>query len=314
MRTLVVGAGALGGYYGGRLADAGQDVTFLVRPKRAQQLAERGLSVVSMHGDAHVAAPKTVQAGTITQQYDLVLIATKSYGLATALDDMAPAVGSSTLVLPILNGMRHMETLACRFGPERVLGGTAIIIATLGQEGEVRQLMPNETLTFGEPGGGMSRRVKSLLAFMQGANFNPKASEIVIQEMWEKWLGLTTNAAITCMMRSTIGDILIAPGGRAMILALIGECQAVASAAGFAPRREFMEFIVKLLTTEGSPLSASMMRDIEAGAETEADHIHGDFITRAGDLGVATPLLRIAYCHLRTYAARRAREGGPRQP
>lgn len=204
MRTLVVGAGALGGYYGGRLAAAGQDVTFLVRPKRAQQLADRGLSIVSMHGDAHVAAPRTVQAGMINQYYDLVLIATKSYGLATALDDVAPAVGGSTVILPILNGMQHMETLARRFGPERVLGGAAIIIATLGRDGEVRQLMPNETLTFGEPSGGMSRRVENLLAFMQGASFSPKASEIIIQEMWEKWVALTTNAAITCLMRSTI--------------------------------------------------------------------------------------------------------------
>lgn len=308
MRMLVVGAGALGGYYGGRLAAAGRDVTFLVRPKRARQLAERGLAIVSMHGDAHIAAPRTVQAGAVDRHYDFVFVATKSYGLAQAVEDMAPAVGGSTTILPILNGMQHIETLTSRFGAERVLGGTALIVATLGPEGEVRQVIPHELLSFGELGSGSSQRVEDLLAFMQGAVFNPKASGTITHDMWEKWAGLATNAAITCLMRGTIGDVLNAPGGRDTILAVLDECRTVASAAGFALRPPFVDFIVKLLTTEGSPLTASMLRDIEAGAPTEADHIHGDFIARAEALDVPTPLLRIAYCHLGTYSARRARE------
>ena len=306
MRMLVVGAGALGGYFGARLVEAGRDVTFLVRPARARQLAERGLRVVSPHGDFSF-TPRTVVAGAIDGTYDVVLIATKSYGLAAAMADFAPAVGAETVILPTLNGIRHLDALAARFGTEKVLGGAVVVIATLGAAGEVRQLMPLQSLTFGEIAGGNSARVRAILAFMQDAKVNARASDDVMQDMWEKWVVLSTLAGATCLMRGTIGDILAA-GGRETNLALLEECRATAAACGRAPRSAFLESATKTLTAEGSPVSASMLRDIEAGAETEADHILGDLIARAEQHKVATPLLRLAYCHLRTYAARRARE------
>jgi 2-dehydropantoate 2-reductase len=204
--------------------------------------------------------------------------------------------------------MRHLDALAARFGGERLLGGTAIIIATLGAEGEVRQLMPNHSLTFGEIAGGMSARVQEIGDFMQGATFDARASDAVRQDMWEKWMAISTLAAVTCLMRGTIGDVLAAPGGRETALAVLEECRATAAASGAPPRAAFMEFATRTVTTEGSPAAASMLRDMEAGGETEADHVLGDLIARAGQHGVATPLLRLAYCHLCTYAARRARE------
>lgn len=309
MRMLVVGAGALGGYYGARLAAAGRDVTFLVRPARAQLLAERGLRVVSPHGDLSI-TPRLVQAGAIDGAYDLVLLATKAYGLAAAIEDVAPAIGARTAILPVLNGVRHLDTLAARFGAKAVLGGMTIIIATLGPEGEVRQLLPNQDFVFGEVAGGTSARATAILEFLQGANFNVRASEAVMQDMWEKWVGLATMAAATCLMRGAVGDILAAPGGPEFLLAVLEECRATAAAAGMPPRPDFMAYATKLLTSEGSSLTASMLRDIEAGSQTEADHVLGDLIERAGGFGVATPLLRLAYCHLGTYAARRARERG----
>lgn len=309
MRMLVVGAGALGGYFGARLVEAGRDVTFLVRPARARQLAEHGLHLVSPHGDLTI-APRTVTAGTIGGAYDVVLLATKSYGLAAAMEDMAPAVGPGTVILPTLNGMRHLDVLAGRFGRERVLGGTAVIMATLGAEGEVRQILPSHDLTFGETGGGASARVQAILAFMQGARFNVRASEAILQDMWEKWVALATLAAGTCLMRGTVGDILTAPGGRETLLGLLEECRTVAAACGVPPRAAFLEQATKMLTKPGSPFSASMLRDMEGGAETEADHVLGDLIARAEQAGVAPTLLRLAYCHLCTYAARRARERG----
>ncbi len=307
MRMLVVGAGALGGYFGARLAEAGRDVTFLVRPARARQLAERGLRVVSPHGDFSI-VPRTVVAGEIDGAYDLVLVATKSYGLAAAMEDFAPAVGPQTAILPTLNGMRHLDALAARFGAEHVLGGTVVVIATLGAEGEVRQLMPMQGLTFGEIAGGSSARVRAILEFMQDAKVGARASDDVMQDMWEKWVVLSTLAGATCLMRGTIGDILAA-GGRETILALLEESRATAASCGRAPRPAFLESATKSLVTDGSPAAASMLRDMEAGRPTEADHVLGDLITRADQHGVATPLLRLAYLHLRTYAARRAREG-----
>jgi 2-dehydropantoate 2-reductase len=307
MRMLVVGAGALGGYFGARLAAAGRDVTFLVRPARARQLAEHGLRVVSPHGDIAI-APRVVQAGALDGPYDVILLATKSYGLDAAMADLALAVGAHTAILPTLNGMRHLDALAARFGRARVLGGAVVIIATLGPEGEVRQLMPPHDIAFGELAGGTSARVQAILDLMQGAAFNARASDNVLQDMWDKWVMLSTLAGATCLMRGTVGDILVAPGGREALLGLLDECRAAATACGFPPRPAFLEGAVKHLTTAGSPAAASMMRDVEAGAETEADHVLGDLIGRAEQHGVAMPLLRLAYCHLRTYAARRERE------
>ena len=307
MRMLVAGAGALGGYFGGRLLQIGRDVTFLVRPARAQQIATHGLRIVSQHGDATL-QPRTVLAGALDEPYDLVLLSLKAYALDDAMEQFAPAIGPDSAILPVLNGMRHIDSLSARFGAEKVLGGVARIAATLGPAGEVLQLMvPAHDLVYGELGGGISARVREIEAFMQGANFAPRASEQIVLEMWEKWVALATSAGMTCLMRGSVGDILNA-GGQDTILAMLAECQATALAAGFAPRPAGMAAFVGMLTKPGSPLTASMLRDIEGNYPTEAEHVLGDLAERAARAGIPTPLLRIALCHLRTYAARRARE------
>ncbi len=308
MRMLVVGAGALGGYFGARLAQAGRDVTFLVRPARARQLAETGLRVVSPHGDFAI-VPRLVTTDTLDGPYDVVLLATKAYTLDAAMTDIAPAIGPQTAILPTLNGLRHLDALAARFGAERLLGGTVIVIATIGPDGEIRQLMPPHEIAFGERSGGTSARVQAIATFMQGAGFTARASENILHDMWEKWVALATAAGLTCLMRGTVGDIMAAPGGQETALAMLAECRAVATAQGYAPRPAFMARATAMVATPGSPFSASMLRDLEGRAETEADHIIGDLLARADAAGVATPLLRLAYCHLGTYAARRARGG-----
>jgi 2-dehydropantoate 2-reductase len=308
MRVLVVGAGALGGYYGGRLLEAGRDVTFLVRPARAEQIARHGLRIESQHGSADL-RPHTVLVGGLDAPYDLVLLAVKAYSLDAAMDDMAPAVGPDTTILPVLNGMRHLDLLAERFGPERVLGGTAVIAAALGPEGRVVQgAMPNHDLIFGEVAGGVSDRVRAVAALCEGAKFAARASEVVVGDMWQKWVGLAALAGMNCLMRGTVGDFLAAPGGREAALALLAECRAVAAAAEHPPRPEFVEFAAGLLTREGSPQVASMLRDIEGGRPTEGEHVLGDLAERAERLGVPTPVLRLARCHVAAYEARRERE------
>ncbi|WP_043344485.1 2-dehydropantoate 2-reductase [Belnapia moabensis] len=308
MRILVVGAGALGGYYGGRLVEAGRDVTFLVRAARAEQIARHGLRIESQHGDADL-RPRAVTASSLDGPYDLILLSVKAYSLDPAMDDMTPAVGPDTAILPLLNGMRHLDLLAKRFGPPRVLGGAARIAATLGPEGQILQrMMPNHDLIFGEIAGGVSERVRAIAAAFETANFAPQASEQIVQEMWEKWVALSTAAGITCLMRAAIGDILAVPGGRDAILALLAECRAVAAAAGHEPRPAFMDFLMGVLTKEGSMLTASMLRDMERGGPTEGEHTLGDLTERADRMGVPTPVLRLARCHVAAYDVRRARE------
>lgn len=306
MRILVIGAGALGGYFGACLARAGRDVTFLVRPRRAEQLRD-GLQVVSPHGDFTVPA-RTVLAAELTDPFDLILLATKSYSLEEAMAGFAPAVGPDTVILPILNGMAHLDALSARFGAGVVLGGMAVISATLDEAARVVSLLPNHDLTFGEVAGGTSPRIAAIAAQFDGAGFSPRASDAILQDMWEKWAALATNAGMTSMMRASVGDIIAAPGGQQAILRLFDECRVVAAAAGFPPRQPFIDFAVGMFTTPGSPLKASMLRDIERGGPTEGEHVLGNLAERARALGVATPVLDLARIHVAAYEAGRARE------
>lgn len=310
MRILVVGAGATGGYFGARLLEAGRDVTFLVRPARAEKLAAQGLSVRSPVGDIHIDAPKTVTADGLAGAgpFDLVLLSAKAYDLDTVVADVAPAVGAGTAVLPILNGLRHLDVLDRAFGAERVLGGSCGIVATLTREGEIRQMTELHTLTYGERDGTRSERVARIEAQMEGARFQARASDKILLEMWEKWVFLATLAGSTTLMRAAVGDIVAAPGGPAFIEALHDECQAVAVANGKGAREKVFAGARKMLTAEGSAMTASMLRDIEGNARIEADHIVGDLIERGRAKNVATPVLERVLTHLKAYEHRRARE------
>lgn len=306
MRILVIGAGALGGYFGGCLLRAGRDVTFLVRPRRASQLARDGLRISSPHGDFTMPA-RTILADAISEPFDLILLAVKSYSLNEAMEQFAPAVGPATAILPVINGMSHIDSLSARFGTDRVLGGMAIISATLDADGRVVQLLPAHNLVFGELAGGFSDRSRALLAVLDGAAFAARASDVVMQDMWEKWAALATNAGINCLMRASIGDILASPGGHDAIMRLFHECSAVAEAAGFALRPPFVDMCTTMYSTVGSPLKASMLRDIERGAATEGEHVLGDMAARARGFGIATPVLDLARCHVAAYEVGRLR-------
>lgn len=306
MRILVVGAGAIGGYFGGRLLQAGRDVTFLVRAKRAAELARDGLVIKSPNGDATLKDPPAVQADTLEEQFDVVLLSCKAFDLDDAIKSFAPAVGPQTVILPLLNGMRHLDVLDDRFGRERVIGGQCGIAATLDENRHVVQLTPVfQSLTFGERDGTMSDRVQAIAANFAPANIGSQASDDIMQEMWEKWVLLTTLASSTSLMRAPVGHILAAPGGRDFILGVRDECISVARAAGYTPREAFLSRINGMLMTEGSPLTASMFRDIKAGARTEADHVVGDMIARGDAAKVPLPKLKVAYTHLKAYESQR---------
>jgi 2-dehydropantoate 2-reductase len=307
MRILVVGAGALGGYFGGRLKEAGRDVTFLVRPRRAEHLAKNGLVVRSPKGDIAIPAPPTVLAENLRAPFDLILLSCKAYDLQGAIDSFAPAVGANTAILPLLNGMRHMDLLGARFGAGAVLGGQCIISATLDGEGRILHLNDLHFLSFGEQNGAKSPRMAAIAADFAGAKFDSQLSTAILQEMWEKWAFIAAAAGICCLMRGAFGDIAAA-GASQLASDMFAECCAIAAKNGFNPGETAVKRSIGMLTAPGSPIAASMLRDIERGAPIETDHIVGDLLARGGARSVDYPLLQIAYAHLRTYEARRQRE------
>jgi 2-dehydropantoate 2-reductase len=305
MRILVVGAGAIGGYFGGRLLQAGRDVTFLVRPRRAVELAAAGLVIKSPNGDVTLKNPPTVQADKLDEQFDVVLLSCKAFDLGDAIKSFAPAVGPRTAVIPLLNGMLHLDVLDKKFGRERVLGGLCAIAVTLNEQREVVQLAPMQSLNFGERDGKLSDRVRAIAGVFESGKFGAVSSERIVQEMWEKWVFLASLAASTCLMRTSVGNILAAPGGEDFILGVLDECSAVAAAEGHAPSGPFFERVRGMLTTQESQMTASMFRDIKAGAPVEADHVIGDLIARADAAKVPVPRLRTAYTHLKAYEKQR---------
>ncbi len=300
MRILVVGAGAIGGYFGGRLLQAGRDITFLVRPKRASELASAGLVIKSPNGDVTLNKPPTVRGDTINDKFDVVLLSCKAYDLDDAIASFAPAVGPNTSIIPMLNGMLHLDTLDRKFGHDRVLGGLCAIAVTLNDKREVVQLQPMQSLNFGERDGTKSDRVRGIADVFSAVN-GAAPSENVMQDMWEKWVFLASIAASTSLMRAPIGAIVASPGGRDFLLGILDECSAVAKANGHEPGGPFFQRVKGMLTAEGSPMTASMFRDIKAGARVEADHVIGDMIARADAEKIPTPKLRIAYTHLKAY-------------
>ena len=305
MRILVVGAGAVGGYFGGRLLQSGRDVTFLVRPRRAALLASHGLTIRSPVGDFHRPDPPIVTEDSLAEPFDLIVLSCKAYDLESAMASFAKAVGPKTAILPLLNGMRHLDLLADRFGADRVLGGLCVISATLDADGAIVHLNTLHDLTFGELDGDRSQRIEATAPALIGAGFSARLSQTIRQDMWEKWIFIATVAGITCLMRAAIGDI-VAAGAADLAVGLLNECAAIAAREGFPPRAAFLEQVRATVGAAGSPLMASMLRDIEGGLPVEGDHILGDLLRRAAEPDDPS-LLRIAYAHVRTYEARRVR-------
>jgi 2-dehydropantoate 2-reductase len=299
MRILVVGAGATGGLFGGLLAHAGRNVTFLVRPQRAAQLRERGLRIKSPHGDFTI-APQLAQANELQAPFDLILLGLKAYALDAALADFAPAVGADSMILPMLNGMRHIDLLVRRFGERSVLGGVCVVASTLDQAGTIVQLNEMQELTYGELDGKITPRIEELDAQMQGAGFGAHKSAHIMRDMWEKWIFLASLAASNCLLRGSVGTI-VAAGGASTISSIFDECVAVARAAGVPPREEFLIATRERVTQAGSPLTASMYRDMQQGNPVEADAIVGDLVARARGFNIEVPLLAATSAALTIY-------------
>ncbi len=301
MKILVVGAGAVGGYFGGRLIQAGRDATFLVRPKRAEQLQAQGLRILSpMYGDFTV-RPKAITAAQIVFPYDVIFLSVKSYSLAAAIDDFARAVGPRTVIIPALNGMHHMDVLTAKFGAEPVLGGICFVATEIDAQGRIVQLADFQNLTYGELDGKKTSRIETVHDSFRGAGFETAISEDILRDMWQKWLWLASLGAITCLLDGNIGEIVAVPGGAELTLSVFRECAAIAGACGYPLSETFLAEKSPQLTAPGSPLTSSMYRDFKEQAPVEVDSILGDLLDRGSKHGVSAPLLQAAFVRLTIY-------------
>ena len=314
MRYLILGAGALGGYFGGMLLKGGADVTFLVRPGRASQLERDGLVIKTQDGGELRTQVRTVQLGQLDGAYDVILLCCKAYDLDSAMDAIAPAMGEQSVILPVLNGVRHIDVLTERFGPGRVLGGLTAINAALMSDGTIQQSQVRVNITaFGELNGGASTRCTSIKAALEAGGIPSQVSESILVMMWEKFFGFTCSATIASLSRSRAGMIARAADGATFVSAVIDECTRVVTALGYPPLSAFNTAgqIAGLFSQPDSIYGPSILIDMEGRRPTEGEHTIGDLAQRAMQEGISAPLLTAARCNLQAYEIDRSIRNDP---
>jgi 2-dehydropantoate 2-reductase len=304
MKILILGAGAIGGYYGARLIEAGADVTFLVRPQRQALIAQQGLIVDSELG-AFSHSIKTVVAADLRigqPAFDLVLLTCKTYDLPQAMDAIAPAMQAGTKILPFLNGIQAYDALDARFGKDNVIGGVAYIATMLTPQGGIVHMGKNDVVLVGARSAATQATAEAFYRLIAQSAGVRKLHDDIEQALWDKWVMITAGAAMCCLMRGAIKDILHTQDGRTLIEQAIRECMSVAQHAGHPLAPATVATMRGLLLDDASPWAASMMRDIRQNApRLEADGVVGDMLARAAQFGSDAALLRAAYCHLQIY-------------
>src|SRR5258705_2500701 len=224
MRYLVLGAGALGGFFGGMLLKGGADVTFLVRPARAAQLRRDGLVVKTQDGGELRIQAKTIQQGQLDGHYDVVLLCCKAYDLDGAMAAIAPAMGDQSVILPLLNGVRHIDALTERFGPERVLGGLTIINAALMPDGTIQQSQLRININaIGEFDGRGSPRCTAIKTALEAGGIPGQGCGSNLATVWVKFFGFSLNPTIETFTKSRAGTIARSGFGPSLVFAVIQE-------------------------------------------------------------------------------------------
>jgi 2-dehydropantoate 2-reductase len=304
MKILVLGAGAVGGYFGARLVEAGADVTFLVRDRRRSQLTRDGLRLTSPLGDL-TRTVATAGAADVRPEYDVVVLTCKAYDLDAAMEAIAPAMHATTFVVPLLNGMAHLERLDARFGPDRVAGGTCAIDVTLTDDAIVQHSGTLQRLAFGERDRATSPRMEALAEVFATSKIDWELSADIQRAMWDKIVFLAALATGCCLFRGNVHEIIAAPGGRDAMIRAVTANAAIAAREGYAQSESALDFAIKRLTHPTGTWSASMLRDLESGGQVEGDHVVGWMLAKARAHGVDDTMLSLAYTHLKTFETRR---------
>ncbi|OQR56048.1 2-dehydropantoate 2-reductase [Bacillus sp. CDB3] len=300
MRILVLGAGGVGGFFGGRLVEKGEDVTFLVRNKRKQQLEEKGLVIRSINGDFSF-QPKLITKEDSTSPFDVIVFSTKAYHLNEAITDLKPFVGEDTVIIPLLNGIAHLALLQKEFGEEKVMGGLCFIETTLNNEGDVVQTSAANRLVFGEIKPQDAERMQRISKVFAGTKASFVLSENITQDMWHKYLFITVMSGMTTLMRAPIGPIRESEGGRDFIRNLFEESVQIMKSIGAPVKDNIVEDHMKTIDKISYDMKSSMQRDMEKGSLVEGKHLQGYLLDLAEQFSIEAPVLGVVYQNLKVY-------------
>ena len=302
MKILILGAGAVGGYFGALLQNNGVDVTFLVRNKRAEQLKKHGLQITSQLGDISI-TPKVITTLHAENNFNLVIISCKAYALEDALKSLAP-LNQSAFILPLLNGISHYSRLEAFFGKKRILGGFAHLSTVLDDNGNIAHLNKLQVLTI----GALEADQDPFLQHCQQV-LSPVAPFIVFSDnirisIWKKLAFIATASAATCLMKKPMGAIVSAPEGARQVSGSFElNCRAAAY-AGYEPDDEWKDLTLRELLNPEFPMTSSLLRDIQNGNQAELTVLE-DMLQANRSAGLQNDLLEAAYLELQRYELKR---------
>tara|TARA_R110000850_G_scaffold277144_2_gene423906 strand:+ start:29539 stop:30459 length:921 start_codon:yes stop_codon:yes gene_type:complete len=305
MKILMVGAGAVGGQFGAYLHESGADVHFLLRPARKEIIDKEGLTLDLPTGKVRI-QPRTLTAAELTPNYELIVISCKAYSLDSVINDITHAIGEKTVILPLLNGLQHLELLGQKFGHNRILGGIAKTVATLATPSCIQIKHGPGNITVGARTLEQQANAEAVAATLHAGGVHTYFSEHIMDDMWDKYCLMASLGAANCLLGGAVGEYMRSQAGGEIALQLFKECADTAAASGHPLHPESIERIQQALTNRHSGFSASMYRDMQAGLPVEGDHLVGDMMRRGESLGVACPTLKIAHAVLETYMGRRA--------
>ncbi|WP_010529740.1 ketopantoate reductase family protein [Lentibacillus jeotgali] len=292
MRIVVLGAGALGVYFGGRWIQAGADVTFLVREQRAAQIKENGLIIKSTHGDYEIRDPHVITAPSEVKSADLVLFSVKGFHLEGALDNLIALAAKGAYVLPVLNGIEHIKILQETIGRDYVIGGLSYIFAALNDKGHVKQAGDMHHLYFGPLEPSQENICKQLAEISENAGFISKNSRDIMQELWKKYMFITALSGVTTAANLPIGAVREQPETLHIAEMILREIQELAKKYGAVIIDADVEAAMKNVQSLDSEATSSMHKDRRKGLRLEVDHLQGGAVRLAESVQLDVPYIR----------------------
>ena len=289
MRIAIFGSGGVGGYFGGRLAASGEDVTFIARGAHLNALQQEGLRISSPLGDAHVAKVQATDRPQAIGPVDVVLFTVKLYDVDAAAATLGPLIGPDTVVITLQNGVDAVDMVGQHVGAQHVAGGVAYIVAVVNQPGHVRHTTAQQ-LVFGEPDGRRSDRLVAFEAACIKAGFQAKASENIQTDLWVKFVRLATWSGMTSVTRSPMGVVRDTPATFEMMMAAISEVITVGTARGITFPPDLMDSTIALIRGFPASSKSSMLEDLERGRRLELPWLSGAVVRLGQEADVPTPI------------------------
>ena len=302
MKIAIMGSGGVGGYYGGRLAQAGEEVTFIARGPHLEALRTKGLRVKSHFGDFELSAVQATDNPADAGAVDLVIVATKAYGLDAAAEAIRPLLAGDTTVLPLLNGVDIAERLGAMLGADRMLAGLCGLSTFIAEPGVIHQVTPFEYVKFGEHSGEMSERGRAIERVMKGAAINAELSADITVDLWNKFMMLASVAGVCSVSRSPFGVVRSDPDLRAMLAGQIAEIEAIARARSVGLAKDVAERIMAQIDGVPPEMKPSMLMDLEGGRPLELEVLQGTLVRMGAELGIETPVARFIHAALKIHA------------